>query len=40
MKPRKENKNEEGFIEKTLVVELTSRNANMPRSSWIGWVCM
>lgn len=35
-KTRKENKNDEGFIEKTQVVELNNRNANMPRSNWLG----
>lgn len=35
MKAWKENKNDEGFVEKTEVVELKNRHADMPRSNQI-----
>lgn len=42
MQTWKENKNDEGFKEKTEVVGLRNRNANMARSNQLGWVyrCM
>lgn len=38
MKTWKENKNDEGFKEKTDVIGLRDSYANMPRSNQIGWV--
>lgn len=40
MKTWKENKNDEGFKEKTEEIGLGNWNANMARSNQIGWVYM